>query len=230
MAGRVAPGGFRDWNEAMAGKYDQDIYYTEAPLPIRLIEQCRIREILRMLQPGNSDTILEVGCGTGNVLKQVVRGTRIGLDISFRLVRVAREKCSTGTSFVSADAETLPFRAGSVDKVLCTEVLEHVLRPEAVLQEILRVLRPGGIAIVSVPNEVLINRLKRWFLGSRIMRRLVWRRSRYRIAEDMTEEWHLHAFDRRMLEGVIPNGFRLEEVREIPCQLVPVRYVVRLTR
>ncbi len=52
---------------------------------------------------------------------------------------------------LAADAAALPFTAASCDTVLCTEVLEHVRKPAAVVAEIARVLRPGGVAIVTVP-------------------------------------------------------------------------------
>jgi SAM-dependent methyltransferase len=49
------------------------------------------------------------------------------------------------------DARVLPVAEGSVDVVLCTQVIEHVPEPVRVLQEIFRVLRPGGTLILSVP-------------------------------------------------------------------------------
>lgn len=50
-----------------------------------------------------------------------------------------------------ADARRIPVAAASADVVLCTQVLEHIPEPVPVLQEILRILRPGGILILSVP-------------------------------------------------------------------------------
>ena len=52
---------------------------------------------------------------------------------------------------VHARGELIPFRDRSMDIVLCTQVLEHVGRPEEIVGEIHRVLKPGGIAFVSVP-------------------------------------------------------------------------------
>lgn len=52
---------------------------------------------------------------------------------------------------VQAVADRLPLRDGSIDTVLCTEVLEHVDRIEAAVAEIARVLRPGGHALITVP-------------------------------------------------------------------------------
>jgi len=52
---------------------------------------------------------------------------------------------------VLADVEAVPFRDGCADAVVCTEVLEHVLRPEQVVRECARLLRPGGRLILSMP-------------------------------------------------------------------------------
>ncbi|MBM4048370.1 MAG: class I SAM-dependent methyltransferase [Planctomycetes bacterium] len=52
---------------------------------------------------------------------------------------------------VRGDAASLPFTPESFDGVLCTEVLEHVARPEAVVRELSRVLKSGGVAYISAP-------------------------------------------------------------------------------
>ena len=52
----------------------------------------------------------------------------------------------------AGDAEQLPFEAGTFDRIVCSEVLEHVPDPDVVLAEIARVLKPGGIFVASVPR------------------------------------------------------------------------------
>jgi SAM-dependent methyltransferase len=54
----------------------------------------------------------------------------------------------------AADAGALPLTEGSADLVVALELLEHVPKPEAVLSEVTRVLKPGGTAIISVPSAV----------------------------------------------------------------------------
>lgn len=52
-----------------------------------------------------------------------------------------------------ASVTALPFATGAFDVVLCNHVIEHVPGPGAVVTELARVLRPGGLAIIGVPNE-----------------------------------------------------------------------------
>ena len=52
---------------------------------------------------------------------------------------------------VHGSADALPFEDGSFDTVLCTQVIEHVRTPNAVIAECARVLRPGGVLIVTAP-------------------------------------------------------------------------------
>src|SRR5438105_2578350 len=61
---------------------------------------------------------------------------------------------------LQANAEGLPFRTGAWERVYCSEVLEHVADPRAALAEIERIVATHGVAVVSVPNERLINTLK----------------------------------------------------------------------
>ncbi len=52
---------------------------------------------------------------------------------------------------VQASAESLPFRETAFDAVICSEMLEHVIDPKSVLEEIQRILKPNGILLISVP-------------------------------------------------------------------------------
>jgi SAM-dependent methyltransferase len=84
-----------------------------------------------------------------------------GLDVGGRRRPRGRFRAPAGTTRVNldprerptvvADAQALPLRAGAVDWVLCLETLEYVEAPERAVAELARVLRAGGLALVSVP-------------------------------------------------------------------------------
>ena len=115
------------------------------------------------LQPG--DTILDLGCGEGRhvilaYLEQEV--TSIGVDLALNDLKTTQEKFqpfyepdNTRKSFglASANALQLPFADNTFDKVICSEVLEHIPDYQGALQEIERVLKPGGLFCASVPRR-----------------------------------------------------------------------------
>ncbi len=74
----------------------------------------------------------------------------VGVDISHTAVAAAREIGLDAR--VIEDATALPFAADTFDFVLSIEVFEHLFRPDLAVAEIARVLRPGGTALVTVPN------------------------------------------------------------------------------
>lgn len=94
--------------------------------------------------------VLDAGCGTGTMLGHLAEfGTVRGVDADPGAVAFCRER---GVDPVQqAPATALPFADGSFDLVTALDVLEHVGDHERAAGEIARVLRPGGLALVTVP-------------------------------------------------------------------------------
>ncbi|MGH9084266.1 MAG: methyltransferase domain-containing protein, partial [Acidimicrobiales bacterium] len=94
--------------------------------------------------------VLDLGCGGGANLQALERDgiPAVGVDVSLS----ALEGAIDAAPRVVADAARLPFRPGAFGSAVCTEVLEHVDVPSAVLAEVSRVLSPGGRLYVTVPN------------------------------------------------------------------------------
>jgi len=93
--------------------------------------------------------VLDVGAGVGGNLA-LLGGHRsvVGTDVSFSALREARQ----WGPVVQADAAALPFRNDAFAATICTEVLEHVDEPAAVIAEIGRVLSDRGGAYITTPN------------------------------------------------------------------------------
>lgn len=222
----------------MAARFDPQAFHRHPSRLIRAIERMRVRALGRLLAPRPEEQVLEVGCGPGDVLLSLPPCRRLGLDISSTLLARARQRLGPGVPLVRGDAERLPFAAASLAGVVCSEVLEHTLAPERVLRELARVLRPGGRAVVSIPEEALINRLKGLVRATGLHRLPGLRQaaqegggeSGYRMARRMDDAWHLHAFSLGLLRQVTPPELHWTAVVSIPSRLLPLRRVVAMVR
>lgn len=107
----------------------------------------------RLLPPGID--VLDLGCSVGYGAAILARGSRrvTGVDLDPNAVAQAAADHGSAAGFLVADAAALPFADQSFDAVACFEIVEHVDPPAALLSEVARVLRPGGILCLSTPNE-----------------------------------------------------------------------------
>lgn len=131
---------------------------------------------LEMLSIRDRETVLEIGTGSGHCFRQTARlvgdtGNCCGVDISNGMLKATahtllRSGLATRASLCCADAAGLPFRDNSFDAILMAFTLELFDTPEItqVLQETMRVLKPGGrIAIVSLSKEGKVSTAKRLY-------------------------------------------------------------------
>lgn len=101
--------------------------------------------------------LLDVGTGTGRLPRAVLfqprfRGRMVGLDLSRKMLKEAVRLTSQYAgrlTLIWQDAQTLPFEDDTFDAVSCLEVLEFTPDPPAVVEELVRVLRPGGVLLLS---------------------------------------------------------------------------------
>jgi len=113
----------------------------------------------------SGDVVLDLGCGEGrHVISAYIEADvqSVGVDLSLQDLRTTREKFAdfdepdnSAKSFAlsSANALELPFADNTFDKVICSEVLEHIPDYRGALREIERVLKPGGLFCASVPRR-----------------------------------------------------------------------------
>ncbi len=107
--------------------------------------------ILERYAVGRSSHILDAGTGTGANLRMLIeRGytNACGLDFSDDAIRYCAEK---GLTVRQGSLTEMPFEDCSLDFVLATDVIEHIDNDRRALQEIHRVLRPGGRVLITVP-------------------------------------------------------------------------------
>ena len=116
----------------------------------------RRRRIVRdAIAAAPGERVLDVGCGPGFYCLELsedvgASGTVVGVDSSPAMLELARRRCAgrRGIDLREGEATTVPARDGEVDAVISVQVLEYVADVGAALAELLRVLRPGGRALV----------------------------------------------------------------------------------
>ncbi|MGW0334763.1 methyltransferase domain-containing protein [Streptomyces sp. NPDC003011] len=123
--------------------------------PSRSLRQARMLAGALGPATGTVRTVLDIGCGDGTAAATaapLLRGHRvIGVDWSQDALKRARAHL-TSTIRGELTGAGLPFADGTADAVLFSEVIEHLVDPDAALDEIRRVLRPGGHLMLSTPN------------------------------------------------------------------------------
>ncbi len=139
------------------------------------------RRFLKFVPVEAGARVLEVGCGTGVVVRDLARlvgrrGEIVGVDLSRRLLARARELCRDAgrgprIALRVADGASLPFAAGRFDAALAITVILHVPDPLRVVREMARVTRPGGrvglqdqdfgVVAVTHPDRALTERIMR---------------------------------------------------------------------
>jgi len=115
--------------------------------------------LMSQIAPQTDPLILDVAAGTGRLplgLAQLpyFKGHTVGLDLSQQMLEIAAEKIKvTGienqVTLIHESAENLPFPDASFDVVTCMEALEFMPNREQVLSELVRVLRPGGLLLIT---------------------------------------------------------------------------------
>ena len=122
------------------------------PFDFSLTTRFKAAHVLEYLKPSTGDKILDIGCGMGFFLNTLARrGVRgFGMDFSPKSLKLA--KGMTSGLFAQGDAQMLPYRDNSFDKIIFTDVIEHVFDDRAALQEIVRISKPGAMIALVTPG------------------------------------------------------------------------------
>lgn len=134
---------------------------------IPLDKQERYRDLYRSLRPGYEDgvavyarlvadhvtpqaRVLDAGCGRGGVIESYWHEVKQAVGLDADLASLKEHRCLEQR--VRGDLAWLPFPAACFDLILCSWLMEHLVRPEAVFAEVGRVLKPGGHLVLLAPN------------------------------------------------------------------------------
>ncbi len=166
-------------------------YFEERDDPATEHDERRVREALLRRLPDGVTNVLDVGCGRAWVANALTpRGVTVcSLDVSLTNPKRALSMYPNDNHCaVVADAFALPFASNSIDSVIASEIIEHVPNPHAFVKELLRVIKPGGVLLVSTPYKEKL---------------------RYSLCIHCNQPTplhaHIHSFDEKVLSTLTPD-------------------------
>ena len=183
-------------------------------------------ELLEKYFTGRHKTVLEIGCGTGNYLAAINVDKKIGIDISKKSLQIAKKRKGLKTArLIHGFAEDLPIKSNSVDFVFSYSALYNMPDQRKVINEIKRVLRSGGVAVLEFQNmyspvsmhSKLLFDVPQYFMSEREINKVL-----KEEGFDVIDIQH-----RQIIPGYLaPNDFRVELplLKNICLKLI---YVVR---
>ena len=131
-------------NSLASADYDERAYYSAIP-PQRFWH--RRRHNIAVSWARGSGRVLDAGCGSSLIVQSL--NNAIGMDFNLGKLRFIRRH---GMPLVNASAFALPFKDGSFDCVISSQVIEHLPYDESLFSEMRRVLRVGGTLILGTPD------------------------------------------------------------------------------
>jgi ubiquinone/menaquinone biosynthesis C-methylase UbiE len=186
-------------SEAQHTDYERNAYNSKL-FAQRHWHRKRLEETLKVL--GSAGRLLDLGCGSALLIERADCKAAFGVDADKETL-ILNKKLSFNKKvfFTVADVTALPFKENAFEAVTSTEVIEHLSRPELLVEEMQRVLMEGGKAVITTPNYFSV-----WPMVEKI-----W--SSFPSARNYLEchETHFVASGlRKLLES---NGFRIKYLK-----------------
>ena len=132
-------------NSILAADYDDRAHDSRIFLQ-RYWQRARHRHVMELI--AGAGAVLDIGCGSSRIIAGLPAGS-VAVDILHRKLRYARR---FKKPLVRASGFALPFRDASFPCVLCSQVIEHVPKDSPILDELCRVVRPGGRLVLGTPD------------------------------------------------------------------------------
>jgi SAM-dependent methyltransferase len=198
----MAPASRRDLDERQLHEYVADVegHTSQVTGVVGYFYRMYRAEVLARVEGLRGRDVLEMGCGEGMMFDGT--GTQpVQMDVSMTRVQRAAGKCRF---LLCADGYQLPFASNTFDVVLLVAVLEHTREPWRLLGEASRVLKPGGRAIMVVPNDITMS-----------AGRLLLRKFPFRYPD------HLTFTTPGRMRRWLARGFRVREQFTLPFRCLP---------
>jgi len=135
-------------NSIASADYDERAFDSKIPLQ-RYWQRKRYNVAMGFLD--TRENILDVGCGTSRIIQTLPNA--IALDVSFPRLRYLKK---TNKLLANASIKSLPFKDRSFQTVICSGVIEHIKKDDAIFDELKRVLKKDGVLIIATPDYAKI--------------------------------------------------------------------------
>jgi len=118
----------------------------------------RAEIIFKQLDLTGKEAVLDIGCGRGFYLKTLItlwpQLKLYGVDLNQKYLNQAKKFLKNpSVRLIKADATRLPFASEFFDRIIASEILEHLADDRKAIEEVYRILKPGGLVMVTVPNK-----------------------------------------------------------------------------
>lgn len=132
-------------NQAKIYDETNTAYYSKYP-------KISCKDVAQRLKCSAYQSLLDIGCGTGyliDMLQKQKSADYYGLDLSPEMLKVAKNKLSGSVELTEGYSDSLPYEDSSFDVVTCIQSFHHYPKPEKAMAEAYRVLKKGGLYILS---------------------------------------------------------------------------------
>lgn len=187
----------------------------------------RIKTIIEYLDMKPKDRILDCGCGNGfhlMIIHNLGESKLYGFDLDKKLLIKAKKKIGNpSVKLTYGEIYQIPYQDASFDKIVLSEVLEHIPDDLMALREVSRVLKKKGLLIITVPNHNYpflwdpVNKLLEFFTSKHISHGFwagIW-------------NMHLRLYKRNeIIELVRKANFEIEEIENLTHYCFPFNHVI----
>jgi SAM-dependent methyltransferase len=203
---RTAWGLWKLRNSIAAADYDFRAHDSVIPLQ-RYWQRSRYRHITELIE--GQGAVLDVGCGSSHIIGALAPGS-VALDILANKLRFARR---FHVPLVRGSAFTLPFPDAAFPCVLCSQVIEHIPMHPPVLDELCRVLKPGGRLVLGTPDYdrlewVYVEKLYGFFAPGGYADEHISHYTRRSLLAEFARRGYTHEATRYILRGELILAFR----------------------
>jgi ubiquinone/menaquinone biosynthesis C-methylase UbiE len=112
----------------------------------------RSHPLLKLLELPAKGVVVDIGGGTGRIAQALTGKNRQVVVVDLSAGMLKRVQVTTGLIALMADAAELPFKSGSVSRVLIVDALHHIKQQRETIRELCRLLEPGGAGVVVEPD------------------------------------------------------------------------------